>query len=778
MCGIYPTSGAFYLVIDAAVPAEYRAPLVGAAAGWDSWSAVTGVTVRTVSTRAEVPSGGFPVTISARVSNQDELDGEETLASSSRRCVDRRIAGGRIEVITDNLGSYGEVFKRDAFVHEIGHLMGLDHPTGHLACGTIMRATGSEFWSCGDGKSPYVDDVAGVIARWRPQATPAFPASSRISGVYVGKYLQSSYAALSGYANNLGFTDPNTAGYSDWTFVDDKSGSGWGWVVNTGSGLCLTQYQRHFKPVYMGWCDNDDARWYPRPVGDGTVQLRNKAVGLCLAAGTRSTAGTTLPCTHRYTALTIAPSNEPRTKRSLPDTLAPGDAIIGSGSQKCVTANGGSATAGSGLSLRKCDATAEQKWVFHPLRAGGYALGVYEKAADSGGTDETIIDTASSELCAQASGVTVSLKRCDGSKKQAWTAEPTGWLRNQDTQTCLDVSGGATTDGSALSVGSCTAAASTLWSVPESLWAGTVSLGSVASAFGDLLGTVAAPAGEQDTRVRGGLTKKFSTDQARWSFEDVQATGGGLLKNLDTGTCLRWRAKGAQVGLDDACDGVDSSYRWAVGQTAEGIFTIRSQYSGECLDLFSSTIAEGAVIGTWDCNGGRNQLWRAIANVPARAPASDAAGVEPNLAMFGTATQSSTYSGGDVVGSADRAIDGNANGNFSLGSVTHTGADRNTWWEVDLGEGSAAHVITVYNRTDCCWERSTDIWIIASDTPLPVVDDPNSLRTTPGVRVAHFTDNSQPRLLWAPGGTFRYVRIQLTNNEYLSLAEVVVRSIQ
>lgn len=777
-CDRYPASGAFYLVVDAAVPTGYRASLIGAAAAWDSWSAVTGVTVRTVSTMAEVPTTGFPVTVTGRLSDPLDPREESGLAFAAPQCVDGWITGGRMVFLTDNLRGYSETFKQDTFVHEIGHLMGLGHNTGQLACGTIMQASATEFWSCGDGKSPYVDDVAGVMALWRPQAMPSFPANSRIASVYTGKYLQSSFATLSGYANNLGFTNPNSAGYSDWTFVPDKSGAGWGWVVNTASGLCLTQYQGHFKPVYMGWCDNDAARWFAAQLPNGKTKLLNKAARLCLAADTLSTSGTTLPCTHPFTAMTIAPSNIPRTKRALPDTTIPGEAIIGGGSHKCVTANGGSKTVGTGISLRTCDATPEQKWVFHPLRTGGYALGVYEAVPDVGGTDAPVIDTASPELCAQASGSTVALARCDGSKRQAWAAEPTGRLRNQDTQTCLDVSGGATADGSTLVSGACTTAPSTVWNIPASLWSRTVSLGSGASTSGDLLGTVAAPAGQQDTRVRGGLTKTFSADQARWSFEEVKATGGGLLKNLDTGTCLRWRARGDQVGLDDACDGSDASYRWAVTQTAEGTSTIQSQFTGECLDLFGSSSAEGAVIGTWGCNGGRNQLWRAIPNPPARAPVSDAPGIEANLAMFGSATQSSTFSHLGAVGSADKAIDGNADGNFYRGSVTHTDTDRNTWWEVDLGEGAAGHEITVYNRTDCCWDRSQDIWIIASNTPLPVVDDPRSLGATSGVRVAHFTDNTESRLLWVPGGTFRYVRIQLTTNDYLSLAEVVVRPIR
>ena len=48
----------------------------------------------------------------------------------------------------------------------------------------------------------------------------------------------------------------------------------------------------------------------------------------------------------------------------------------------------------------------------------------------------------------------------------------------------------------------------------------------------------------------------------------------------------------------------------------------------------------------------------------------------PNLALSGIATQSSTDYGGE----ASRAHDGNADGSFSGGSVTHTAGDMNAWW--------------------------------------------------------------------------------------------------
>ena len=52
------------------------------------------------------------------------------------------------------------------------------------------------------------------------------------------------------------------------------------------------------------------------------------------------------------------------------------------------------------------------------------------------------------------------------------------------------------------------------------------------------------------------------------------------------------------------------------------------------------------------------------------------------------ATQSTTHGSGAT---ADRAIDGNTNGNFPSGSCTHTNGAKvapYSWWKVDLGTAS------------------------------------------------------------------------------------------
>jgi hypothetical protein len=69
---------------------------------------------------------------------------------------------------------------------------------------------------------------------------------------------------------------------------------------------------------------------------------------------------------------------------------------------------------------------------------------------------------------------------------------------------------------------------------------------------------------------------------------------------------------------------------------------------------------------------------------------------DENLAKSGTASQSST----DYNGPAALAIDGNTDGNFSVGSTTHTAVSDNPYWELDLGAMKTFDRIVVWNRTD------------------------------------------------------------------------------
>ena len=69
---------------------------------------------------------------------------------------------------------------------------------------------------------------------------------------------------------------------------------------------------------------------------------------------------------------------------------------------------------------------------------------------------------------------------------------------------------------------------------------------------------------------------------------------------------------------------------------------------------------------------------------------------QENIARKGKATQSSTGFGGE----AAKGIDGNTDGHYLNGSVTHTLESDNPWWEVDWGAEGPVERVAIFNRVD------------------------------------------------------------------------------
>ncbi|HLK69398.1 MAG TPA: discoidin domain-containing protein [Bryobacteraceae bacterium] len=136
------------------------------------------------------------------------------------------------------------------------------------------------------------------------------------------------------------------------------------------------------------------------------------------------------------------------------------------------------------------------------------------------------------------------------------------------------------------------------------------------------------------------------------------------------------------------------------------------------------------------------------------------------------ATQSSTYPGSPP---ASAAIDGNTDGNFNDGSVTATNLENSPWWEVDLGTTSAINTLTIWNRTDCCGSRLGDYWVFVSNTPFADSDTPAALASRSGILASHQISAPSPSTVISVGIPGRYIRVQLTGTNYLSLAEVQVQ---
>ncbi|NLU90475.1 discoidin domain-containing protein [Chitinophaga sp. Ak27] len=145
-----------------------------------------------------------------------------------------------------------------------------------------------------------------------------------------------------------------------------------------------------------------------------------------------------------------------------------------------------------------------------------------------------------------------------------------------------------------------------------------------------------------------------------------------------------------------------------------------------------------------------------------------------NLALEKPTTQSSDHS--SSTGLAPLAVDGNTNGNYFSGSVTHTNEalTNQPWWQVDLGTSANIQTIRIYNRTDCCGSRLANYHIFISSVPF-------TSNTVAGTQAqAGVQDYFQTATAGTPSAisinnTGRYVRIQLqSTNVPLSLAEVQV----
>lgn len=145
-----------------------------------------------------------------------------------------------------------------------------------------------------------------------------------------------------------------------------------------------------------------------------------------------------------------------------------------------------------------------------------------------------------------------------------------------------------------------------------------------------------------------------------------------------------------------------------------------------------------------------------------------------NLALQKPATQSGTQQQGD----ASRATDGNTNGDFwSDNSVSLTNWQAQPWWEIDLGEISDIEEIKIWNRTDCCMESLDNYYVFISNTPFASTDLTETLNQA---GVSNFLQNNiaqRPSII-AIHQTGRYVRLQLKNHGFLTLAEVEIMGCQ
>ena len=141
-----------------------------------------------------------------------------------------------------------------------------------------------------------------------------------------------------------------------------------------------------------------------------------------------------------------------------------------------------------------------------------------------------------------------------------------------------------------------------------------------------------------------------------------------------------------------------------------------------------------------------------------------------NLALGKPATQSSIYLYHSIIPVAGYAVDGNTDGYFLNKSTTHTRYEQGAWWQVDLGSKKNIKQILIYNRTDCCVNRLSNYQVSISNKA--------DFSTHTYQQDFHVAPNPKKIIqLDASGKQGRYVRIQLLDSDYLSLAEVQVMGV-
>lgn len=140
-----------------------------------------------------------------------------------------------------------------------------------------------------------------------------------------------------------------------------------------------------------------------------------------------------------------------------------------------------------------------------------------------------------------------------------------------------------------------------------------------------------------------------------------------------------------------------------------------------------------------------------------------------NLALKKSVRQSSTGFGGD----AQRAVDGDTNGDFTRGSVSHTTQEKEPWWEVDLGRMEDIAEIRLWNRTDQHAARLANFYVFVSEWPF-FSNSLEAARQIPAIWNSFHPGAVATSDTIKVGAKGRFVRVQLRDNNFLSLAEVEV----
>ena len=141
-----------------------------------------------------------------------------------------------------------------------------------------------------------------------------------------------------------------------------------------------------------------------------------------------------------------------------------------------------------------------------------------------------------------------------------------------------------------------------------------------------------------------------------------------------------------------------------------------------------------------------------------------------NQALGKNATQSSTLLGEAV---ATRAVDGDVDGNFDVGSISSTTEENQPWWQLDLGVQTAIGKMKLYNRRDALSKEFSHFYVFVSDSDMRG-RSLDSLVNDSAVWKSFEVVSFGVSYVVAGHSKGRYVRIQRKTDGLLQIAEVAV----
>ena len=140
-----------------------------------------------------------------------------------------------------------------------------------------------------------------------------------------------------------------------------------------------------------------------------------------------------------------------------------------------------------------------------------------------------------------------------------------------------------------------------------------------------------------------------------------------------------------------------------------------------------------------------------------------------NVALGATASQSSTQG----PAGPGLAVDGDRNGALAVASLARTNSETNPWWQTDLGRVIDLHSVRLWNRTDCCADRLSELHVFVSQNS-PAGRSYGDLLADNGVWRTYVAGPVGTSLTLPVGAKGRYVRVQLAGSGELALGEVEI----